>query len=191
MDVVLGSIYGVLVAGFIVIACAATLFPNGIRVDTAKDAALALRPLAGPYASALFAMGLLNASIFTAAILPLSTAYVACEAFGWESGVSRSWKEAPVFFGIYTAIIVIGAGVILLPIRSLVQVMLASQTLNGVLLPIILIVMLRLVNDRRVMGRFTNGRVSNILAYGIVLALVALTVILLITTVFPWLLGSG
>ncbi|MCJ7620176.1 MAG: divalent metal cation transporter, partial [Anaerolineae bacterium] len=149
VDVVLGSIYGVLVAGFIVIACAATLFPNGIRVDTAKDAALALRPLAGPYASALFALGLLNASVFTAAILPLSTAYVACEAFGWESGVSRSWKEAPVFFGIYTTIIVIGAGVILLPIRSLIQVMLASQTLNGVLLPIILIVMLRLVNDRR------------------------------------------
>jgi Mn2+/Fe2+ NRAMP family transporter len=191
VDVVLGSIYGVLVAGFIVIACAATLFPNGIRVDTAKDAALALRPLAGPYASALFALGLLNASLFTAAILPLSTAYVACEAFGWESGVSRSWKEAPVFFGLYTAIIVIGAGVILLPIRSLVQVMLASQTLNGVLLPVILIVMLRLVNDRRVMGRFTNGRVSNILSYGIVIALVALTVILLITTVFPGLLGSG
>ena len=191
LDVIIGSIYGILVAAFIVIACAATLSGEGIRVETAKDAALALRPLAGPYASALFALGLLNASVFTAAILPLSTAYVACEAFGWESGVSRSWKEAPVFFGIYTAIIVVGAGVILLPIRSLVQVMLASQTLNGVLLPVILIVMLRLVNDRRIMGRFTNGRASNILSYGIVLTLVALTVILLITTVFPSFLGRG
>jgi Mn2+/Fe2+ NRAMP family transporter len=191
VDVVLGSIYSTAVAGFVVIACAATLSANGIRVETAKDAALALRPLAGPYASALFALGLLNASVLTAAVLPLSTAYVACEAFGWESGVSRSWKEAPVFFVLYTAIIVIGAGVILLPIRSLVQVMLASQTLNGVLLPVTLIVMLRLVNDRRVMGRFANGRLSNILSYGTVLALVALTVVLLITTVFSGFLGNG
>jgi Mn2+/Fe2+ NRAMP family transporter len=191
LDVIVGSLFGALIACFIVIACAATIFAHGLRIETAKDAALALRPLAGPYASALFALGLLNASFFTAAILPLSTAYVFCEAFGWESGVDRGLKEAPIFFGIYTAIIVLGAGVILLPIKSLVQVILASQTLNGLLLPIILIVMLRLINDRRLMGRFANGRISNILSFGIVIALIALTAILLITTVFPGLLGSG
>ncbi len=191
VDVIAGSVYGVIVAAFIIIACAATLFVHGVHVETAQDAALALRPLAGPYASALFAFGLLNASVFTAAILPLSTAYVFCEAFGWESGVSRGWKEAPVFFGIYTALIVFGAGVILLPIRSLVRVMLASQTFNGVLLPIVLIVMLRLINDRRVMGKYVNGRVTNVLSWTVVVTLILLTMVLVITTLLPGLLGGG
>jgi Mn2+/Fe2+ NRAMP family transporter len=191
LDVIVGSLFAVLVAAFITIACAATLFASGVRVETAQDAALALRPLAGPYASALFALGLLNASLFSAAILPLSTAYVVCEAFGWEAGLDRDWKEAPVFLSLYTAFIVLGAAVILLPIGSLVQVMLASQTLNGILLPVILIVMLRLVNDRRLMGRFVNGRLSNVLAYTIVVVLVALTVVLLVTSLFPGFLGGG
>ena len=191
LDVIVGSLFAVLVAAFITIACAATLHTNGVRIETAKDAALALRPLAGSYASTLFALGLLNASIFSAAILPLSTAYVVCEAFGWESGVSRSWKEAPVFFGLYTAFIMLGAAIILLPIKSLIQAMLASQTLNGVLLPVILVVMLRLVNDRRLMGRFTNGRVANVVSYGIVAILIALTGILLVTSVAPGVLGNG
>ena len=191
LDVIVGSLFAVLVAAFITVACAATLHTNGVRIETAKDAALALRPLAGSYASTLFALGLLNASIFSAAILPLSTAYVVCEAFGWESGVSRSWKEAPVFFGLYTAFILLGAAIILLPIKSLIQAMLASQTLNGVLLPVILVVMLRLVNDRRVMGRFTNGRVANVVSYGIVAILIALTGILLVTSVAPGVLGNG
>jgi NRAMP (natural resistance-associated macrophage protein)-like metal ion transporter len=191
LDVIVGSLFGAMIACFIVIACAATISAQGLRIATAKDAAIALGPLAGPYASALFALGLLNASFFTAAILPLSTAYVFCEAFGWESGVGRGLKQAPIFFGIYTAIIVLGAGVILLPIKSLVQVMLTSQTFNGLLLPVILIVMLRLINDRRLMGRFVNGRISNLLSYGAVIALIALSGILLITTLFPGLLGSG
>jgi Mn2+/Fe2+ NRAMP family transporter len=191
LDVVIGAIFAVFVAAFITIACAATLFAHGLRIETAKDAALALRPLAGPYASALFALGLLNASVFSAAILPLSTAYVVCEAFGWEAGISRELKEAPVFFGIYTALIVLGAGVILLPIKSLVQAMMASQTLNGVLLPLILVVMLQLINDRRVMGKHVNGRFFNVLAWAIVVALIALTVILLIATLFPGFLGRG
>ncbi len=148
------------------------------------------RPLAGRYASTLFALGLLNASIFSAAILPLSTAYVVCEAFGWEKGVSRNLREAPVFFGIYTALIVLGAGIILLPIASLVQAMLASQTLNGVLLPIILIVMLRLINDRRLMGKFVNGRVANAISWIAVVLLIGLTILLLITSVFPGALGG-
>jgi len=191
LDVVVGSVFAVFVAAFITIACAATLHANGVRIETAKDAAMALRPLAGPYASTLFALGLLNASVFSAAILPLSTAYVVCEAFGWEAGVSHSLKEAPVFFGIYTTLIVLGAGIILLPIKSLVQAMLASQTLNGVLLPIILVVMLRLINDKRLMGKFVNGRVFNFISWVMVVVLILLTVILVITSVFPGLLGSG
>src|SRR3990172_357139 len=185
LDVILGSLFAVFVAGFIIIACAATLFANGVRIETAKDAALALGPLAGRYASTLFALGLLNASVFSAAILPLSTAYVVCEAFGWEKGVNRSMRQTPLFFPLYTALIVLGAGIILLPIRSLVQAMLASQTLNGVLLPFVLIVMLRLINDRRVMGTFVNGRVANGLAWTVVVLLIGLTVLLVITSVFP------
>jgi NRAMP (natural resistance-associated macrophage protein)-like metal ion transporter len=185
IDVIIGSLFAVLVAAFITIACAATLFKNGIRIETAKDAALALGPPAGQHAATLFALGLLNASVFSAAILPLSTAYVVCEAFGWEMGISRDWKDAPVFFSVYTALIVLGAGVILFPLKSLVETMLASQTLNGVLLPIILITMLRLINDKRLMGQYVNGRVFNTLAWAMVVVLIGLTVILVITSFFP------
>jgi Mn2+/Fe2+ NRAMP family transporter len=185
LDVIVGSLFAVLIAGFITISCAATLHAHGARIETAKDAALALGPLAGAYASTLFALGLLNASLFSAAILPLSTAYTTCEAFGWEASLSRNLKEAPIFFGIYTALIVLGAATILLPIKSLVQAMMLSQTLNGVLLPVILVVMLRLINDKRLMGRFVNGRVFNVLAYTTVVALIILTVILIGVTVLP------
>jgi Mn2+/Fe2+ NRAMP family transporter len=191
LDVILGSLFAVFVAAFIIIACAATLFAHGVRIETAKDAALALGPLAGRYASTLFALGLLNASVFSAAILPLSTAYVVCEAFGWEKGVSRNMRQAPVFFATYTALIVLGAGIILLPIRSLVQAMLASQTLNGVLLPVVLVVMLRLINNRRVMGKFVNGRVANGLAWIVVVLLIGLTILLVITSLFPGALGGA
>lgn len=190
LDVIIGSLFAVVVAAFITIACAAALFANGQLIETAQDAAIALRPLAGTYASALFALGLLNASVFSAAILPLSTAYVVCEAFGWEAGISRNWREAPIFFIIYTALIVVGAAIILLPIKSLIQAMLASQTLNGVLLPFVLIVMLRLVNDRRLMGRFVNGRLANAISWGMVIVLVLLTVILVAASVFPNLLSG-
>jgi NRAMP (natural resistance-associated macrophage protein)-like metal ion transporter len=189
LDVIVGSLFAVFVAGFIIVACAATLNADGARIDTAQEAAAALRPLAGAYASTLFALGLLNASVFSAAILPLSTAYVVCEAFGWELGVDRSLKEAPAFFTIYTLLIVLGAAIILLPIRSLVQAMLASQTLNGVLLPVVLIVMLRLINDKRWMGKYVNGRIFNVIAWGIVGLLILLTVILIVVSVFPGLLG--
>lgn len=191
LDVIIGSVFAVFVAAFITIACAATLYTHGVQIETAEDAARALRPLAGTYASILFALGLLNASVFSAAILPLSTAYVVCEAFGWESAVSRQFREAPIFFGVYTALIILGALIILLPIPSLVQAMLASQTLNGVLLPVILIVMLRLINDRHLMGDFVNGRVFNLIAWTIVLILIGLTAILVITTLFPnlWVVG--
>lgn len=190
IDVIVGSVFAVFVAGFIVIACAATIFQNGMRIENAADAAVALGPLAGQYAEILFAFGLLNASVFSAAILPLSTAYVVCEAFGWESGVSRDWTDAPAFFTIYTALIVLGGAIILLPIRSLIEAMLASQTLNGVLLPVILIVMLRLINDKRLMGAYVNGRVLNLITLVSVGVLILLTLILVITSVFPGLLGT-
>jgi Mn2+/Fe2+ NRAMP family transporter len=183
IDVIIGSLFAIGVAVFITISCAATLHASGTRIDTAKDAALALRSLAGPYASILFAVGLLNASVFSAAILPLSTAYVFCEAFGWESGISRRIGEAPAFFGIFTAIIVIGAGIILLPVRSLVQMMILSQTLNGILLPLILVVMLILVNNRGLMGeRFVNGKFLNTLSITVIVLLTALTGMLVVTS---------
>ena len=183
IDVIIGSLFAIGVAVFITISCAATLHASGNRIETAKDAALALRSLAGPYASILFAVGLLNASVFSAAILPLSTAYVFCEAFGWESGVSRRIGEAPAFFGIFTAIIVIGAGIILLPVRSLVQMMILSQTLNGILLPLILVVMLILVNNRGLMGeKFVNGKFLNTVSITVIVLLTALTGMLVVTS---------
>jgi Mn2+/Fe2+ NRAMP family transporter len=186
LDVIVGSLFAVVVAGFIIIACSATIHATGQGpILSAKDAALALAPLAGRYASTLFAFGLLNASVFSAAILPLSTAYVVCEAFGWESGVDRHLREAPVFFGTYTALIVLGAAIILLPIQSLIQAMMASQTLNGVLLPLILIVMLRLINDKRLMGKYVNGRIFNLLAWIVVGILIFLTLVLVGLSVAP------
>jgi Mn2+/Fe2+ NRAMP family transporter len=188
-DILIGNVYAMIVVAFIMIACAATLYVNHVSIDTAKDAALALRPLAGEYAAALFAFGLLNASLFAASVLPLSTAYFVCEAFGWEMGVSRDWDEAPIFLGIYTALIVLGAGVILLPIPSLIDAMIASQTLNGVVLPVILIAMLRFVSDKHLMGRFAIGRIYQSLAWLTVAVLILLTGILVMTSFFPGLLG--
>ncbi len=185
VDVVVGSLFAVIVATFITIACASTIYKSGLHIDTAKDAALALRPLAGKYASTLFALGLLNASLFSAAILPLSTSYTVCEAFGWENSVSRDLKDAPIFFGIFTALIILGAAIILLPIQSLIQAMLISQTFNGVLLPVILITMLFLINDKRLMGKFKNGRIFNILAWIISIVLIILAGILIVVTFIP------
>ncbi len=182
IDVVIGALFAVVVAAFIMIACASTLYQHGIKIEDAQDAAHALKPLAGQYASTLFALGLLNASLFSASILPLSTAYTVCEAFGWESSISRNLKEAPMFFGIYTALIVLGALIILLPIRSLVKAMMVSQTMNGVLLPVILIIMLLLINNRQVMGRFTNGRVYNAVSWVTAVILTMLAAILIYTT---------
>src|SRR5512137_361306 len=185
VDVVVGSLFAVVVASFITIACASTIYKSGLTIDSAKDAALALGPLAGKYASTLFALGLLNASLFSAAILPLSTSYTVCEAFGWENSVQRDLKDAPIFFGIFTALIILGAAIILLPIQSLIQAMLISQTFNGVLLPVILITMLVLINDKRLMGKFKNGRIFNILAWITAIVLIILAGILIVVTFLP------
>ena len=185
IDVVVGSVFAVIVACFIMVACAATIYKNGLSIESAKDAALALGPLAGKYSQILFALGLLNASLFSAAILPLSTSYSVCEAFGWENSLSRSWKEAPVFFAIYTALIIMGALIILLPIQSLIQAMIISQTFNGLLLPVILIAMLVLINDKRLMGVHTNGKLFNALAWFTVAILIFLALILIVVTFLP------
>src|SRR5450756_460934 len=176
LDTYIGSFLTNFVSFFIVVACASTLFVAGVRVDTAAEAAGALAPLAGKYASILFAVGLINASIMAAGVLPLSTAYSVAEAFGWESGVGKSFREAPLFYGLYTALIVLGAGTIMfVPENKLIGIMLFSQAANGVLLPLILILML--INDKSLMGEYVNSRGKNIAvwAQAIVMIIVAAT----------------
>jgi len=182
LDAYVGSLVAGLIAFFIIVACGATLFPNGVRVETAKDAALALEPFAGHYATILFAFGLLNASVFSAAIVPLSTAYAVCEALGWETGVDRRPREAPGFFIIYTLMIVLGAAPILLPRAPLVAIMFWSQTLNGLLLPLVLLVMLKLINDPEIMGRHVNSVPFNLVAWGTAAVMIALSLLLLLTS---------
>jgi NRAMP (natural resistance-associated macrophage protein)-like metal ion transporter len=173
-DAIGGAIWTNVIAVFIVVATAVTIFGTGHAIQSAGDAARALEPVAGPLASALFAVGLFGASVLAATIMPISTAYVICEAFGWESGVGRRFSDAPIFFGIYTFVLLLGAVIVLIPGLDLVPVILASQNLQGLLLPVVLIFMILLVNDRRLMGRHANGRVANVLAWvaiGLVLAL--------------------
>jgi Mn2+/Fe2+ NRAMP family transporter len=176
LDVIVGSFIVTLVAGFIVLTCAATLFRAGIRVETAADAALALKPLAGRYCSALFAFGLLNASLFAASILPLSTAFIICEGMGWENGVNKRFSEAPQFYGLYTLLVFLGAGLILLPRIPLFRVMLVSQVINGLVLPVVLIFMLVLINSPKLMGTYKNGKVFNAVSWMTVLVLMGLSV---------------
>jgi Mn2+/Fe2+ NRAMP family transporter len=175
LDVIAGSIIVTVVAGFIVLTCAATLFKAGIRVETAADAALALKPLAGRYCAALFAFGLLNASLFAASILPLSTAFIICEGMGWENGVNKRFSEAPQFYGLYTLLVFAGAGIILLPRIPLFRVMLVSQVVNGLVLPVVLIFMLILINSRKLMGAYRNGKVFNAVAWVTAAVLIVLT----------------
>jgi NRAMP (natural resistance-associated macrophage protein)-like metal ion transporter len=165
MDVIIGSVTVNVVAFFIIMLCAVTLFQNGIRIESAKDAALALAPLAGDYAAWLFAFGLLNASLFAASILPISTAYTICEAFGWESSLNRKFLEAPQFYGLYSLMVFLGAGIIILPDMPLITIMYYSQVINGAILPVILIFMLLLVNDRKIMGKYTNSLAMNIISW--------------------------
>jgi NRAMP (natural resistance-associated macrophage protein)-like metal ion transporter len=182
IDVYAGSIMTVFIAFFIVLATGTILHPAGVVVDSAEDAARALEPLAGNFASHLFAIGLLNASFLAAFVLPLATAYGLSEAFGWESGINKTFREAPQFLGFYTIFIVIGAGVILCPRVPLIQIMFLSQTINGILLPIVLIIMLHLVNNREVMGEYVNSRRMNIIAWTTVTILILLTVMLIVTS---------
>ncbi len=177
-DVIVGCVVTDVVAFFIIVACAATLFTRGITIKDAADAARSLEPLAGRYASALFAFGLLNASLFSAAILPLSTVYYVCEAFGWEAGVDKKYGEAKAFYGIYTAMIMLGSAVVLLPRFPLIKVMFLSQVANGVALPFVLVFMLLLVNRRSLMGEAVNGRFFNTVAWVTTVVMILLTLLL-------------
>jgi len=183
-DAYLGSVISGVMVFFIIVACAATLHTHGVRVETAADAARALEPFAGRYASLFFALGLLNASIFSAAVLPLSTAYAACEALGWQTGVDRRPREAPGFFAIYLVMIGMGAATILWPGLPLIPIMFFSQTLNGILLPFILVIVLQLINDREVMGQAVNSPLVNLIGWGTAFLMSALTILLLITSIF-------
>jgi NRAMP (natural resistance-associated macrophage protein)-like metal ion transporter len=183
LDVIFGSVMVSVVAFFIIMLCAVTLFQNGVRIETASDAAQALAPLAGEYCSWLFAFGLLNASLFAASILPISTSYTICEAFGWESSLNRKFLEAPQFYGLYTLMVFMGAGIILLPDMPLIRIMFYSQVINGAILPVILVFMLLLVNDRRIMGKYTNGLVMNIVSWLTVAILIFISLAMLVFAV--------
>jgi Mn2+/Fe2+ NRAMP family transporter len=181
LDVIVGSLFTDIVAWFIVVACAATLFAHGSgSIEVASDAAEAMKPLAGKYAYLLFAIGLFNASLFAASIMPLSTAYTVCEGLGLESGVDKSFGEAPVFYWLYTLLIIGGAAVVLVPDFPLVKMMLLSQFLNGLLVPVIIIFMLRLINRKDLMGKYKNSFAFNVVAWLTVGMITALFVVWLL-----------
>jgi NRAMP (natural resistance-associated macrophage protein)-like metal ion transporter len=183
-DVVLGCVFTDIVAWFIIVACAATLYANGHHdISSGADAAQALRPLAGEYAYLLFAAGLFNASLFAASILPISTAYAVCEGLGLESGLDKKFHEAPVFYWLYTLLIVAGAGVLLIPRLPLVYVLVLSQVVNGIVLPIVLVFMLLLTNDRELMGEHANTPGFNAVAWITVVVVIALTIAMVLTQI--------
>jgi NRAMP (natural resistance-associated macrophage protein)-like metal ion transporter len=181
-DVILGCLFTDIVAWFIIVACAATLFAAGHHdIGSAADAAQALRPLVGEYAYLLFAAGLFNASLFAASILPISTAYAVCEGLGFESGLDKKFHEAPVFYWLYTLLIVLGAGVLLVPRLPLVYVAVLSQVANGIVLPLVLIFMLMLTNDHELMGEHINSRAFNVVAWATVVVMIVLTILMVLT----------
>ncbi len=182
IDVIMGSVVVHVVAFFIILVCAETLFKNGVRVETAKDAALSLKPLAGKYCTLLFAFGLVNASLFAASILPLSTTYLICEGLGWEVGIDKKFVEAPQFYGFYSLMIFLGAAIILYPDLPLIPIMYISQVVNGMVLPAVLIFMLLLINDKKLMMGYRNGPVFNVIAWVTTLVMIGFTLILLAQT---------
>ena len=181
MDVYIGAFWGDAVSFFIIVCTAATLYKAGIAVTSAQSAALALKPLAGDYAFILFGAGLFGASVLAAAIIPLSTSYAICEAFGWESGVDCTYQEAPAFFTIYSTIILISSLLILLPGLSLIGIIIVTQQIAGFLSPFILIFMTILVNDKKIMGKYVNTRTQNIVSISTVVFIGSLSMILFVS----------
>jgi NRAMP (natural resistance-associated macrophage protein)-like metal ion transporter len=183
LDVIVGSIFTDVVAWFIIVACAATLYTHGIRnIADPSDAAQAMKPLAGDYAFILFAAGLFNASLFAASILPLSTAYTVCEGLGFESGLDKGFREAKFFYWFYSLLLFAGAAVVLIPNFPLVKFSILSQVLNGVLLPLILVFMLKLINKHELMGKYTNKRWFNVIAWTTAIIVTALSLVLVWNT---------
>ncbi|ABQ26230.1 Nramp family divalent metal transporter [Geotalea uraniireducens] len=189
LDVIVGCLMAIVVAFFIVVACASTIHMQGLKVETAADAAIALKPLVGNYASTLFAFGLFNASLFAACILPLSTSYYICEGMGWESGIDKDFRKAPQFFWLFTIIIIISALTILTPNAPLIMIMFLSQVVNGAVLPFVLIFMLILINDKKLMGNYTNGHGFNLVAWLTVIAMIVLTLLMTIDLISPGTIG--
>jgi len=183
IDVIAGAIAANIVAWFIIVTTGTVLYPQGITVTSAEQAAQALAPVAGPYATVLFAVGLIAASLLAACVLPLTASYAITEAFGWERGIDRTWAEAPAFNAIYTFVIVFGAAFVLIPGAPLITIMILSQAVNGVLLPFLLIFMIRIINDRRLMGKHVNSKTTNALAWTTVVVVIGLTVVLLVGSV--------
>jgi NRAMP (natural resistance-associated macrophage protein)-like metal ion transporter len=185
IDVWAGTIFSDAIAFFIIVSTAAALFKYGIHVETAADAARALKPLAGPYAEILFAIGLFGASMLAAGVLPLATAYSISEAFGFDKGVSSSFREAPIFLGVFTFLVALGALIAIMPGLPLIRVLIVTQVINAMLLPVILIAILRLVNNRELMGSYVNGPLYNFAAWLTALVVSALSILLIIATLFP------
>lgn len=183
MEVFFGAFLTNLISFFIIITTANTLFRGGIRITSAYDAALALKPIAGNFAQILFAVGLFAASLLGAFILPTATSYAVCEAFGWENGFDRTWKEAKAFYGFILFLIVSGALVVLIPHISLIKIMLFAQGANGILLPVILIYLMRLVNNKEIMGHYTNNRVYNTIAWGSIIGVIGVTIVLVVSLI--------
>jgi Mn2+/Fe2+ NRAMP family transporter len=184
VDVLVGCIATVVVAFFIIVSCASTLYANGrgTEITDASVAAQALKPFAGAFASEVFAFGLFVASIFSATILPVAAAFYVCEAFGYEAGIDRTWSEAPQFYWLYTIIILIGAGIILLPGTPLIQISLWSQRLNGIMLPVVLICMMLIVNDKGIMGDRINKKGMNLIGWATIVILIGLSATLVATS---------
>jgi Mn2+/Fe2+ NRAMP family transporter len=184
IDIIVGCIATVVVAFFIVVACASTLHVHNIQINEAKDAAMALEPLAGAIASQVFSFGLFVASIFSATILPLATAFYICEAFGFEAGIDKKWSEAREFYVLYTGILILSAGIILIPNAPLIPISLGSQVINGLLLPVVLICMILLVNNKKIMGEYTNKPLNNVIAWFSIIVLIVLSLTLLFMQFF-------
>ncbi|HEX8494187.1 MAG TPA: Nramp family divalent metal transporter [Pyrinomonadaceae bacterium] len=189
LDVWTGTFFAMMIVFFIMVSTAAVLNKNGIHINEAADAARALEPLAGPYAKLLFGIGLFGASMLAAGVLPLSTAYSISEALGYEKGVSRSFREAPIFLGIFTFLIVVGALVAMMPGLPIIDALLNMQVINGLLLPVLLIAILRLVNDEDLMGKHKNGPLYNVLAWLTAVLVSALSIFFIITKIFPGILS--
>jgi Mn2+/Fe2+ NRAMP family transporter len=185
LDVIIGCSITDIISFFIIVTCGTLLFPHGIRINEASEAAIALRPLAGDNAYLIFSLCLANASLLGAIIVPLASAYYICEAMGWEAGVNKTFKDAPQFMWIYTLTIALASLVILIPGAPLVFLMVLSAVINGLLLPFVLVYALLLVNNKKLMGEFTNLKIYNYISWGTIVVIICLTAFLVVTSIMP------
>jgi Mn2+/Fe2+ NRAMP family transporter len=186
IDTVTGAVVAAIISWFIILTTGAVLHPEGVIVESSADAAKALAPIVGNYAETLFGVGLVGASLLAACVLPGITSSAICEAFGWERGADRSWSDAPIYRGIITVIIVFSAVVVLIPNINLFDIMMAAQVINGILLPVLLVYMVKIAADKHIMGRYANGRIWNFITWAVVVAIVILTIIMFVLQVMGY-----